>query len=1110
MRESRDFLEPLSGAPKRKKFCTVDIESKDGDSRWKAGFTRPFLIGTYDPLRRLYSEFADESSLRETPWEERAVGPGGCIGKVMAYLLSPAFVGYTIYAHNGGSFDHLFWLRWLRQHDDEYGFEVIPVQSSIQIIKVWKLPEDPEDPIKDRWTFLDSMKLFPAGLEKLCKTFGLPGKVNQDLDVDEEDPSWSTYLKQDCIALADGLTKIHDLVEDKLGGEVGMTAPSTSMKLFRRRFLGRKGSVKRIPRFAHWTDCQGEAKEKCPGCAHEWIRLGYYGGRTELFETYGEHLQYYDINSSYVAAMRELMPVGDRMVTDELDWSMTETHGGFVECTVRIPPECEFPPLPHRAKKTGKLLFPTGRFSGVWSTKELELLKDPSVNGEILSVRKVVWFRLKEVFTGMVDELWNLRSKCLPKCKVKGCEGCNPDYDEGLSALAKLFGNSLYGKWAMKHERTSIVFSKFKDDQHCFLCQKECEEGLCADCQGSKPASENSGDVWYKANRVEAAYIIPHISSWITSLARIRLWRYMRQAVDAGGTIYYSDSVTGDRTTVVRGPRGIEVLTFEDLWKRADESTTSRDKEFAALAGYDALTHEGWSSIERILRHRSKKTTHRISTKDGQTQVTTDHGIMVDGKKTSPMDFVAKRASFTKVDVPASIPFEVLDIFEHLKDWQHSLSVERPKRIESYSFEADDDSVFIRSTWNEQRGIEPLKVRRWYRRGSPELGALLRLVTTYACDGSASVVGMTTDSRFMLSFCKQHLDVVERVKSDLETIAPGINVFGPHWSDTTYVVRSGTATMACLFAALCGMKSLGKRLPSFVFALDSEGFEDVRKGLVEGDGPLDVAGQMSFTSISQRFAASVSLILTQHGVEHSFSFRQEKEAWSIRTRPSGRGRKGRVLNQEIFESREDEWVYDLTVPGPQTFVDGVGQVLLHNTDSVITDVFLPSSNELGGLKNEYPGHDLTGTFVQAKVYMLESDKFDQPKVTMKGFPYRNTDGPHKTCACEVCKAADKPVHAKSDKEFKSCPCPECIIRCKENLLKLQAGEVLEWRQLEKIRTLAAMGFKRGPRMRKVKKSFKGKYDKRIIQPDGVTTKPVVLDEWEEASTFHDQDDVAAE
>jgi hypothetical protein len=688
--QSRDFLEPLTGTIKRKKFCTVDIESKDGDTRIKAGFTRPFLAGTYDPLRRLYAEFGDDMRLRASKphWQERAYAPDGCIGKVMAYLLSPAFAGYNIYAHNGGNFDHLFWLHWLRQHEDEYGFEIVPVQSSIQVIKVWRHPSEEDEPIKDRWTFLDSMKLFPSGLEKLCQTFGLRGKIEQDLNLDEEDPSWSIYLKQDCIALADGLTKIHDLVEDKLGGEVGMTAPSTSMKLFRRRFLGRKGSVKRIARHAHWSSCEGEAKEKCPGCAHDWIRRGYYGGRTELFRTYGEKLRYFDLNSSYVAAMREDMPVGDRTVTDVLDWDMAEHHGGFVECSVYIPPECEIPPLPHRALVTGKLIFPTGRFSGVWSTKELELLKDPMVGGKILKVTKVVWFRLKPVFTQMVDELYALRDKG------------RVDYDEGMSALGKLFGNSLYGKFAMRQERMQIVFAKWKGPASCFLCQGELSEdlnGLCKACEGSKPASDHSGDVWYQKKTTDAAYIVPHISAWITSLARLNLWNYMRMVIDMGGKLYYCD-----------------------------------------------------------------------------------------------------------------------------------------------------------------------------------------------------------------------------------------------------------------------------------------------------------------------------------------------------------------------------------------------------TDSIVADVGLPTSTVLGALKDEYPGEDLTGTFVQPKVYMLESPTFETPKVTMKGFPYRNMAA----------------THPKDPVTKKPCSCPECIIRCKDNLVRLQGGDTIEWKQLEKVRTLAALGFSRGPLMRKVQKSFKGKYDKRIINDDGISTRAVVLNEVDEAGNAY--------
>jgi hypothetical protein len=57
-------------------------------------------------------------------------------------------------------------------------------------------------------------------------------KLDMDLDVEEEDFRWKTYLERDCVALYQAMEKYHDLVENKLGGEVGMTAPSTSNWLF--------------------------------------------------------------------------------------------------------------------------------------------------------------------------------------------------------------------------------------------------------------------------------------------------------------------------------------------------------------------------------------------------------------------------------------------------------------------------------------------------------------------------------------------------------------------------------------------------------------------------------------------------------------------------------------------------------------------------------------------------------------------------------------------------------------------------------------------------------------------------------------------------------------
>ena len=1060
---SNDFLEPITSEVKRKKFCTVDIESKHDDTQDK-GFTRPFLIGTYDPLRRNYRDFSNDVAVAGKPWEERAAAGGGCVDQVMNYLLSHHFKDYVIYAHFGGSFDHLFWLSWLKKHNDEYGFEIMPVQSSIQAIKVWRRPEDPEAPITERWEFLDSFKLFPMGLDKLCQTFGLAGKVEQDLDVHEDDPSWKVYLKQDCIALADGLTKIHDLIEQRLGGEVGMTTPSTSMKLFRRKYLGKGGTPKRLPRYTHWPDCKN--KEECTGCAEEWIRKGYFGGRTEMFETFGERLHYYDINSSYVAAMREEMPVGNRMVTTTLDWRMADKHVGFVECSVDIPEGCVLPPLPFRAQ-TGKLIFPTGKFTGIWSTNELKLLSDSLVKGTITAVKKVVWFGLRPVFNEMVDELWKLRDKTLP------------GYDEGLSALGKLLGNSLYGKFGMRRERTSIVVKRDVDNQHCFLCQEPVEDekkgGLCKACQGSKPASNATSTVWYQAKETDADYIMPHISSHITALARVRLWGFMKDAIVAGGRVLYCDSVTEDRTTIVQTPSGeICVMTMGDLWSRTRLRESAGPKEMAALNGWNAWTRDssgrdGWFPITNIIRHRAGKDTWRISTKHGQTQVTTDHGIMVNGQETTPSEFVSQNANFTKVSAPlAADAATTIDIAHYLGDAKREFTITSEHIL-----------VHLKTRSGKKSPMEGVKIRRFY--SGDELSALLRLIGSYVCDGSASF-----KPRAMLSFCKANLRTMERIKRDLLVVAPEHETFGPFWSDTARVVRSGTVAMSVFFDALCGRGSKAKKFPPFVYRLSLGHLDQLLLAIKEGDTTVDDAGRLRFTTTSGRLAAGVSLLFAQRGFPHGFTFRESKGAWTIRTR-KGKERTSRYsIKSEVFKSVPGEFVYDLSVEGAHTFVDGIGQILLHNTDSIITDAVIPSTTALGAMKDEYPlpfaksaaecfafntldnletwleGHLLRGTFVQAKVYMIETGALDgkgeptKAKVTMKGFPRH--------------------------------------LRTKENLARLQEGAVLEYQNLEKVRTLAALGLTRGPRMKTVKKSFRGTYDKRVLNEDGLTTRAVVLDE----------------
>lgn len=501
-----EFLKPLEGPIKRARFMVFDIESKAGETQ-EPGFTRPFMCGFYDG--KTFRAFRNLPSANKLPWKKRHIAKGGCIDRFLTVLFSKAngYIDTTIYAHNGGNFDFLFLLAWLRARP-KLDFAIVPIQSTIQVLKVWKRGREKEG----CWTFLDSLKLLPMSLAAACKAMGLPGKKDLPLSTLEGSPLWEEYNQQDCKALYDVLVLTHDLVEDKLGGEVGITTPSTAMRLFRRKYLARGSAPAMIPRHMHFEKCKNK---DCPGCLHQWVRFGYYGGRTEIFRMKGEGLKYYDLNSSYPASMMLDMPAGNKV---ECELYEPERYGknyvGFVECIVHIPPECEIPPLPFRAD-SGKLLFPAGTFSGTWSTEELNLLNHPRVKGHVVSVTKCVWYRRVSVFVDMVTDLYKYRDKSLP------------GYDLGLSTLAKLILNALYGKFGMKEERETIVLVHEGDTPP----------------DGAKPAGGDiANGIWYSTKVSSPCYVIPQIAAHITALARVRLWHVMNSALDAGGRLYYCDT----------------------------------------------------------------------------------------------------------------------------------------------------------------------------------------------------------------------------------------------------------------------------------------------------------------------------------------------------------------------------------------------------------------------------------------------------------------------------------------------------------------------------------------------------------------------------------------
>jgi hypothetical protein len=143
-----------------------------------------------------------------------------------------------------------------------------------------------------------------------------------------------------------------------------------------------------------------------------------------------------------------------------------------------------------------------------------------------------------------------------------------------------------------------------------------------------------------------------------------------------------------------------------------------------------------------------------------------------------------------------------------------------------------------------------------------------------------------------------------------------------------------------------------------------------------------------YVTNSQHLAAGLSFLMSQHGLAHSILYRPDKDAYSLREHPAGSERPGRVT--KVYTHVTDDYVYDLEVEGAHTFVDGLGRVLLHNTDSLSTKADLKTGDKLGALKLEKKME--WAEFVAPKIYRgegfeLQKDGTFKPKrlTKAKGF-----------------------------------------------------------------------------------------------------------------------------
>lgn len=423
------------------------------------------------------------------------------------------------YAHFGGKFDFMFLFQWMVVRPDVRIEGMIPRGSGLLCFTA--VFTDRMGKEIHRTEFRDSSALLPFGLKSLCESF----KVDHPkLDWDHEKTTKVTkelirYLQHDCVGLYEVIQKFQEWPLIQRAGSA-FTMAGQAMKVYR-TFL--KDPIPSLP-----------------PKVDAFVRTSYFGGRTEIFKplfTGPGKLYCYDVNSLYPTIMQN-----NDFPTKFLYFTQTyhPKKMGFYKAMVTVPHTMHIPPLPtvQKINKSEKLIFPTGTFVGVWSTKELEYAKSQGCK-----INKIYHGAIFQnggpIFKEYIDTLYKMRMKA------------KSEKDGVTDILTKLLMNSLYGRFGLNRFRTNLVFDNGQENvklHHEMTLKGRTVRLMSEDTVLTKTFTNVA------------------IAAWVTSLARIHMHKIFMQDPE---NIYYTDTDSLFTTTKMKTGDGLGELKEEYSAKQA-------------------------------------------------------------------------------------------------------------------------------------------------------------------------------------------------------------------------------------------------------------------------------------------------------------------------------------------------------------------------------------------------------------------------------------------------------------------------------------------------------------------------------------------------------------
>lgn len=270
---------------------------------------------------------------------------------------------------------------------------------------------------------------------------------------------------------------------------------------------------------------------------NDFERQSYYGGRCEVFKRGEYTVNSYDVNSMYVAIMRdELIPnptISKYLKDEDTIRGMINSEFLTIECQVTTP-KSRIGLLPYRDLETGKLIFPYGTWRGVFNSVELrEAIK---WGANIDKIYRALWYPESKNYFREYAQM-----------TIDGRKTAKAQNDKATEQLYKYYGNGLYGKFAQRNKIGGeyIRLSQFKGE----LIGKRIIEG--------------AGDYWVEIPTTgyqDCWHTFPIISATITAYARAKMLNALCHNQE---TVVYCDT---DSIKCVDEVRGIPIGEEPGEW----------------------------------------------------------------------------------------------------------------------------------------------------------------------------------------------------------------------------------------------------------------------------------------------------------------------------------------------------------------------------------------------------------------------------------------------------------------------------------------------------------------------------------------------------------------